>query len=105
MDREMLKAKLLQEQTELQTRVDKIDRDLSGRHISRQFDEQSVERENDQVLAGLDLEAKEELQAIRTALARIDTAYFDRCSQCGETISDERLAAIPHALTCQHCAV
>ena len=105
MDRKALKARLLEEQAELQRRVDKIAADRAGRHISKQFDEQSIERENDQVLAGIDLEAKEELKDIDTALARIDTEHFDRCTGCGETISDARLEAIPHALTCRHCAV
>ena len=105
MDRETLREKLTQEQDELNLRVEKIHRDRSNRHISKQFDEQSVERENDQVLAGLDLEAREELKAIELALARLETDYFDKCKDCGETISDERLLAIPHAVTCRHCAV
>lgn len=104
MDRERLRALLNTEKAELETRVEKIDKDFSNRKISKQFDEQSVERENDQVLAGLELEAKEELKAIEVALGRIDTDYFDRCHKCGETISDARLEAIPHAVACRDCA-
>lgn len=105
MDREKLRAMLLQEQEELETRVAKIDKDVGNRKISRQFDEQSIERENDQVLMNLELEAKEELKAIEVALARIETDYFDKCTSCREAISDERLEAIPHAVTCRNCAV
>ena len=45
MDRERLRALLLKEKEELETRVEKIDRDFGNRKISKQFDEQSVERE------------------------------------------------------------
>lgn len=104
MDRERLRELLNTEKVELETRVEKISRDISNRKISKQFDEQSVERENDQVLVNLDLEAKQELKAIEVSLNRIDTDYFDRCHKCGETISDARLEAIPHAVTCRNCA-
>lgn len=104
MDREALRSMLLNEKEELETRLSKIGRDFGNRKISKQFDEQSVERENDQVLVNLELEAKEELKAIEISLARIDTDYFDRCSGCGETISDARLQAIPHATSCVDCA-
>jgi len=104
MERSALKELLLEEQQELTTRIEKIEKNRSNRSISKQFDEQSVERENDEVLAGLDMEAKFELKAIETALARIDSDYFDRCTKCSETISDERLKAIPHAVTCRNCA-
>ncbi len=104
MERETLKGKLQTEQQELMKRIEKIELNRSNRSISKQFDEQSIERENDEVLAGLDMEAKFELKAIETALARIDTDYYDKCTKCHETISDERLDAIPHATTCRHCA-
>ena len=104
MDREKLRALLLKEKEELETRVEKIDKDFGNRKISKQFDEQSIERENDQVLVNLELEAKEELKAIETSLARIDGEHYDRCTECAETISDERLEAIPHALKCRNCA-
>lgn len=104
MERETLREMLLTEQAELQKRVDAIGKDFSGRTISKQFDEQVVERENDEVLRELEAEAKEELQAIDVALRRIETDQFDRCRKCGETIADERLKAIPHATTCRNCA-
>jgi RNA polymerase-binding transcription factor DksA len=104
MDRERLRELLNKEKAELETRVEKISRDVSSRKISKQFDEQSVERENDQVLVSLDLEAKQELKAIEVALSRIDTDHFNLCAKCGETISDARLEAIPHAIACRNCA-
>jgi DnaK suppressor protein len=105
MQRESLRQTLLTGQTELQRRLDAIDKDFSGRTISKQFDEQSIERENDDVLRGLTAEAREQLQLTEIALRRIDSDDFDHCVECAETISDARLEAIPHAQTCRKCAV
>ena len=104
MEREELRTLLLNEQAELQKRVDAIGRDVGSRTISKQFDEQVVERENDEVLEGLDAEAREELAAISVAMKRLDTDHFANCANCGETIADERLKAIPHTIHCRNCA-
>lgn len=105
MDREKLRSMLLKEQDELSERVRKIDLDFANRKTSKQFDEQSIEHENDEVLVNLEQEAKEELKAIEIALARTDTKQFENCSTCSEPIGDARLEAIPHAITCIGCAV
>lgn len=105
MDREILRLNLQKEKQELETRLDKIEKDFANRHISKQFDEQSVERENDQVLVNLQLEAHEELKLIELALARIDTDRYDKCTTCGVQIDEARLKAIPHSITCTSCAV
>ena len=104
MDRERLRELLLTEKEEMEKRVTAINEDFSDRKISKQFDEQSIERENDEVLVNLELEAKEQLRAIEIALRRIDTDNFDLCVTCGEPISDARLEAIPHAMKCRNCA-
>jgi len=44
------------------------------------------------------------LDEINAALVRIDDRTFGECTQCGRTISDERLKAIPYASTCVECA-
>lgn len=104
MEREELRNLLLTEQAELQKRVDAISRDVGTRTISKQFDEQVVERENDEVLEGLDVEAREELAAISVAMKRLETDHFDRCATCGDTIAEERLKAVPHTVFCIDCA-
>lgn len=104
MKREALRTNLLRGKDELEDRLKKISVDIKNRKISRQFDEQSVERENDLVLVNLELEAKEELNHIDKALARIDTEYFDKCQKCGEVISNGRLQAVPYATKCADCA-
>lgn len=104
MERERLRELLLAEKAEMEKRVTAIDKDFSDRKISKQFDEQSIERENDEVLANLELEAKEQLRSIEIALRRIDTDNFDKCVSCGEPIADARLEAIPHTTKCRDCA-
>ena len=59
-----LKEKLLSLKTELSTRVEKIEADLSHRQTSHKFSEQSVDQQNDGVLYNLKSEAEEELEQI-----------------------------------------
>lgn len=103
MDREQLRKNLLVMQTELTERVDKIKSDYASGHLSKALDEQALERENDEVLAGIEDEAVVELEAIDKALARIETDAFGQCEQCGEAIADARLQAVPYATTCVSC--
>ncbi|MGE0756483.1 MAG: TraR/DksA family transcriptional regulator [Pirellulaceae bacterium] len=41
---------------------------------------------------------------VQHALARLDDGTFGQCEQCGEPIHAERLAALPYARLCIHCA-
>ena len=43
------------------------------------------------------------LGEVEDALARLDDGTYGRCSACGATIDDERLAAAPTATTCAAC--
>lgn len=104
MDRETLRELLQTEKNELTARREKIDLHNHDRTVSKQFDEQSIERNNDEVVQALEVEALEELRAIEQALSRIETDQFDSCTDCDSTISDERLKAIPHTMVCRNCA-
>ncbi len=44
-----------------------------------------------------------ELVSIDDALARIDEGTFGECEECGETIGDARLKALPWAALCITC--
>ena len=48
--------------------------------------------------------AERRLEAIDTALARIDAGSYGLCTRCGESISLERLAALPSTAVCVNCA-
>jgi DnaK suppressor protein len=43
------------------------------------------------------------LQQVERALARISEGLYGECEQCGETIKESRLEAVPWARNCVHC--
>jgi RNA polymerase-binding protein DksA len=51
----------------------------------------------------LEENAEAVLQAIDSALARMEAGTYGRCQNCGESISPERLEAIPWATRCIDC--
>jgi RNA polymerase-binding protein DksA len=44
------------------------------------------------------------LDEVQAALHRLDDGTFGRCEQCGGSIGEERLDAIPYASRCIRCA-
>jgi DnaK suppressor protein len=84
-------------------RVRRIEGDLRSTH-DRDWAEQAIELENDEVLQGLDEMTILEVRQIRGALRRIETGHYGVCSSCGQPIAAARLAAIPTAVTCMGCA-
>lgn len=95
--------KLLQERLELQEqRLEKISTSL-GREYSRDFAEQAMEREDDEVKVELEKEAIDEIALIRAALARLESGEYGSCTSCGGDISEGRLEALPYTHTCIKC--
>lgn len=58
----------------------------------------------DDALAGLDAEEREEIAATRAALDRIGEGTYGSCARCGRSIAEARLRALPLAITCVTCA-
>lgn len=88
---------------ELSGRAGRVQADLRRGH-SRDSEDRASERENDEVLEGLDREGLRELEQIRAALGRLDRGTYGRCVRCGETIAEDRLMALPYASECIDCA-
>lgn len=65
--------------------------------------EQAQERENDEVLDGLDDQARAEVAALDAALARLAAGTYGECDRCGDPIAAGRLRALPTALRCIAC--
>jgi DnaK suppressor protein len=72
-----------------------------------QFDDESgegatatVDRERDLALAG---QARQEIEEIDYALAKIKNGTYGVCESCGQPIPKARLKAIPHARLCVAC--
>jgi DnaK suppressor protein len=63
----------------------------------------TVAFERQHVAALLD-RARAHLEAIDTALRKVDAGSYEICDVCGRPIGAERLAARPAALTCVLCA-
>lgn len=94
-----LRARLAQ----LEERLAHVAKDLGSSH-SADSSEKAVERENDEVLAGIGQETRASIQQIRAALARIEAGKYGICVLCGEAIKPARLEAIPETVVCVGCA-
>ncbi len=61
---------------------------------------QVAEQQRDLALRG---HAAQPLQAVESALHRLDAGSFGSCRRCGQAIPEERLQAIPWASYCVAC--
>jgi RNA polymerase-binding transcription factor DksA len=97
------KAILLARQAALLARIGGISDEL-GSHQEKDWEEIAIEREGEEVLETLGVEAQTELRAIKGALARIETGDYGRCQVCGSPISPARLDVLPDTPFCKECA-
>lgn len=97
--RDVLDA-LLHEYT---SRAEAIRRDLARSH-SADFAEQAQQRQNDEVLEALLVEAEHGLLLVRQAQQRLAEGRYGECLCCCEPIEAARLAALPVAEYCLRCA-
>ena len=100
------RLRLISMRDELETRLNEITKDIThaDEPPEKDFAEQAVERENEEVLDALGSAASEELIKIKSALLRIDEGSFGYCVECGDRIQQERLNAIPYSDLCFKCA-
>jgi len=91
---------------ELDVRLASISSDIKRQKepLSKDFEEQATETENDQVLDALGNAARTERLKVRQAIARIDRGEYGQCISCGEAIGKKRLQALPFAEKCMRCA-
>ena len=68
------------------------------------FEERAVEIEGEEILEGLGNVALDEIAQIKSALTRIKLGTYGTCVNCGDTISEARLDAVPYAARCMKCA-
>jgi len=100
------KHQLIDLRKDLTHRVNTISKDLHHveEEIEKDFAEQATQLENDEVLNSLNDEAKATVMQIDKALLRINSGHFGVCSECGAKINEQRLAVVPYADLCIHCA-
>lgn len=84
-------------------RANSIRHDL-GLQRSADFAEQAGERQNDEVLNALLLEAEGGMRLVGLARLRLADGSYGLCQRCGEAIEPARLQALPTAEFCLGCA-
>lgn len=72
--------------------------------LSADSEDRAQEVENNEVVDSLeDLESNELVQ-VEGALKRIAEGQYGECAECGESIPEARLQAVPYAVNCLKCA-
>jgi RNA polymerase-binding transcription factor DksA len=94
---------LLDRLGELDTRLHRIEAELDEPH-SKDWEEQAVEREGEEVLEQLGQSGQAEIARIRAALQRMRDGIYGTCVRCGEDILPERLDTLPATPHCRICA-
>jgi len=97
------KQQLMDRLAELSGRVVEIADDLSA-PLTGDWEEDSVERQSDEVLETLESNDEVEILQIESALARMDEGEYGVCVKCGERISEKRLDMLPATPFCRKCA-
>jgi DnaK suppressor protein len=98
-----IRTALQHKRDELRHRLTKIQSNLRSTPAP-DSQEQASERENDEVLEHLDDSSRAEMEMIEAALARITAGTYGTCGQCGGSIPQQRLAALPYTTSCIACA-
>jgi len=100
-----IRSGLLARRHELDTRLRKADADSrhQQRPLSADFEEQAVERENDEVLQSIEASCESEMRQIDSALRRLADGCYGMCEVCGGDIDHQRLATLQSATKCAAC--
>jgi RNA polymerase-binding protein DksA len=97
-----VRQKLTERYAEMRGRLERINRN-SDEPLDADFEEQAVERENDEALVALDRSIRAEMAQIEKALARLNNGEYGVCEVCGYPITLKRLEALPYAARCVVC--
>ncbi|MDO9417435.1 TraR/DksA family transcriptional regulator [Pararhizobium sp.] len=100
---EAVRHSLIDMLEDLDERLAKITHDVKE-PLDKDFEEQAVQAENDEVLDGLGNAARTEMEMVKQAIVRIDKGQYGLCQVCGQPIGKERLKAIPYSSMCVKCA-
>ena len=96
---EKLKAK----KEELTDRLGRVEASLRKTH-AKDWGEQALERENEEVVEALESNIRVELDQINEALGRVDKDEYGICTGCDGPVGGERLEALPYTDRCYNCA-
>lgn len=97
-----IKKQLEEKLRALTTRAHEIDDDLSE-PADDDWSENATESEDDEVLEKVGSMALDDIQKIKSALAKIEAGTYGICDRCHKKIPVKRLEALPYATTCIKC--
>ena len=98
-----IRQQLEERLAELQVRLANIKKDVTQAH-SGDSAEQAQERENDEVVDAIGNETAQSIKIVQAALGRIADGSYGTCKECGKSIGQARLEAMPEATRCVGCA-
>lgn len=98
-----IRAQLLNKMDELMGLHRRIDAHHAA-GLSGDSEEQATELASSEVLDALDGSSRAEIGEIREAIRRIDAGVWMICADCGESIGEGRLHALPTTHLCVDCA-
>ena len=103
---EQVRNSLIAMLEELDDRLIKITDDVKHTEepLPKDFAEQAIQTENDEVLDYLGNVTRSEIEQVKLAIARIDKGGYGICEKCGEPIKEARLKALPFTRLCIKCA-
>ena len=102
LDLNQIRQSLEQKLARRVARAEKIDERLR-QPGDEDWQEQAMQREDDEVLESLGSQAVREIGQIRQALGRLDKGTYGVCAHCGKQIALERLELLPYAINCVQC--
>lgn len=102
-DIESIRSQLKEELKELYNRSDRFDEHWRNSAKHKDWEEQAIARENDEVVSGLDDMTRQKIQQIENTLTRIDNEEYGVCTHCGNPIEEKRLSIMPTVTTCIAC--
>jgi RNA polymerase-binding transcription factor DksA len=103
MSLEARKEQLINRLAELNARLHHIEKELDG-PVTRDVDDQAIEREEDEVLEGMGNAGLLEIRMIEAALARMEAGSYGVCVSCGDEITPQRLDVLPYTPVCRLCS-
>ena len=96
-------GRLKKKKGELEDRLNRVETSLRKTY-AKDWQEQSIEREGDEVVEALDDSIRTELNQINAALTRVDKNVYGICAVCDDPIPVGRLEALPYTDRCVSCA-
>lgn len=102
-DHANIRVRLEALRTELSGRAGRLNEELAE-PLSADWEEQAVQREDDEALDAQAALIDGEIAAIDAALGRIAAGTYGQCAVCGGEIASARLEAMPTATRCVACA-